>query len=349
MSGGPAMIEAGGLGVFKVRQHSVADAASKLTCLVLSRTRLVPSKRIFPTVACKLWLRAAVHALSKALQRHSDILVPTEREATVVAKALLSFFQGALPTWKHTSDQRLLRHILPASRSRAYDVRDAIRTIADDDSFLEIGAAWGQSLVTGFARVEGQPLGVLASSTLSPLGGAIDAASARKAIRFVEMLKRTQAAHLLVLCDTPGFMVSPAAELEGGIRIFPELFASMADFTDLGGRLFAVTLRKAYGMGVQALLGGSTLSNHLSASWPEGEFAAMSIEGELSRPITRSFATTLTLITHYRCRHASNAQGTRCHRRSRRTPGGLEEHGGPDAGAQSGDQRSCNGRYRCSH
>jgi acetyl-CoA carboxylase carboxyltransferase component len=180
--------------------------------------------------------------LALADSSHRDIIVPTDREAATLTKKLLGYFQGPLPAahWKHTSDQRRMRHVLPESRLRAYDVREVIGLLADDDTFCEIGEAWGKNLITGFLRVEGQPLGVVASSVASPLGGAIEAASARKATRFVQLLARTQCAHLVVLVDTPGFIVGgPETEGEGGLRAFPELFAAMSSLTDGGGRIFA--------------------------------------------------------------------------------------------------------------
>ena len=213
-------------------------------------------------------------------------MVPTEFEATETAKQLLSYFQ-VVPAYLQNADRvakhadtRILRHLMPRDRKRAYNVLDIIRTLADEGSFLETGAGWGESLVTGFLRIDNQPLALIASSVISPLGGAIDAASSRKATRLIDIITRTKAMHLLVLCDTPGFMVGPRAEKEGGLRAFAEWFAAARSFEMGGGRIFGVTLRKAYGLGAQALLGGSTLSNFFGVSWPTGEFAGMGIEGE---------------------------------------------------------------------
>jgi acetyl-CoA carboxylase carboxyltransferase component len=165
-------------------------------------------------------------------------------------------------------------------RKRAYSMHGILDLITDDATpFFEVGPHWGDSVITGFIRVQGQALGIVASNVLSALGGAVDAASAAKASRFMNVLTKTRAAHLLVLCDTPGFMVGPAAEPEGGLRAFAEYFARGADFVDKGGRIFGLTVRKAYGLGAQALLGGSTIVPFHSASWPTGEFAGMGIEG----------------------------------------------------------------------
>ncbi|PWN37930.1 ClpP/crotonase [Meira miltonrushii] len=212
-----------------------------------------------------------------------DIVVPTEVEASVVIKQLIGFFQGPLesPHWRYTKNEKDLRKALPKQRTRAYEVRNVIEMLSDDNTFVELGNGWGHSLVTGLARFAGQPIGILASSVLSPLGGAIDVQSAKKATRLVNMLHRTKAAHLLILCDTPGFMVGTPAEKEGGLRAFAEFFSAITGFQEghNGGRIFGVTLRKAYGLGAQALLGGSTLANFFSVAWPQAEFAAMGIEG----------------------------------------------------------------------
>jgi acetyl-CoA carboxylase carboxyltransferase component/biotin carboxyl carrier protein len=255
--GGPAMIEGGGLGVYEPDEVG------------------------------------PVHA-SHTKNGNVDVVVYDEVEATEVTKQLVSFFQGPLLTrsgvlqpvaskfdsqW-YTQDARLLRHAIPVNRKRAYDMHNILALLTDDTTpFFEIGPHWGDSIITGFIRVQGRTVGVMASNVLSPLGGAIDAESARKASRFLGILTKTQCAHVLALCDTPGFMVGPAAEKEGGLRAFAQYFAEGAKFVDTGGRIFGLTVRKAYGLGAQALLGGSSIVPHSSVAWPTGEFAGMGIEG----------------------------------------------------------------------
>ena len=243
--GGPAMIEGGGLGVVKA-----ADVGP-----------------------------VAVHQSNGDY----DVVVRDEQEASVMVKRLLSFFQGPRdpPDWTFSKDSKTMRRLLPRNRVRAYDVKTVIATLCDDDSFIELGSGWGKSLVTGLACIEGEPIAIIASSVLSPLGGAIDSSSAQKASRFVRMVHRTSVAHLCVLCDTPGFMVGPDAEKQGGLRSFADFFEAIVAFQDghSAGRVFGVTLRKAYGLGAQALLGGSTLNNFFSVAWPQSEFAGMGIEG----------------------------------------------------------------------
>ncbi|WOO86322.1 Propionyl-CoA carboxylase, biotin carboxylase and biotin-carboxyl carrier subunit [Vanrija pseudolonga] len=258
--GGPAMIEGGGLGVLKPEEVGPV------------RTTHLANGNV-------------------------DILVKDEAEATDLAKTLIAIFQPPLrapqegrTAW-YSRDTRLFRHVVPIDRKRAYDIHSALDLLSDDGTpFLEVGKHWGQSLITGFVRVKGVAVGVLASNVLSPLGGAVDAPSARKGSRFLNILTKTRAAHVITLCDTPGFMVGTAAEKEGGLKDFPAFFAACAAFTDSGGRFFGLTVRKAYGLGVQALLGGSTLVPFHSAAWPTGEFGGMGIEGAVKLGYSKELA-----------------------------------------------------------
>lgn len=210
-----------------------------------------------------------------------DIVVADEKEATAVAKQIVSVFQGKTANFKANANHPTsLRSLIPPSRKRAYEIRPILEGLSDADfGFVEIGAAWGQALVTGFIRIDGAPLALVASNVVNELGGAIDARSADKASRFIDILTRIGTCHLLALCDVPGFMVGTAAERTGSLRSFANYFTAGQAFQDKGGSIFGLVLRKAYGLGAQALLGGSTLAPFHSASWSTGEFGAMGIEG----------------------------------------------------------------------
>lgn len=114
-----------------------------------------------------------------------DILVKDEAEAVKVARQYMSYFQGALDGWS-CQDQGKLRHVVPENRLRGYDMRAVIDTLADDDSVLEIRRAFGNGMITAFIRVEGRPLGVIANNPMH-LGGAIDSDAADKAARFMQL------------------------------------------------------------------------------------------------------------------------------------------------------------------
>ena len=145
--GGPAMIEGGGLGVFRPEEVGPMEEQ-------------VPNGVV-------------------------DIPVTDEAEAVRVAKQYLSYFQGPIAEWA-CADQRLLRYIVPENRLRVYEVRDVIDTLADTGSVLEIRKHFGIGMVTSLARIEGRPVGVIANNP-KHLGGAIDSDAADKATRFMQL------------------------------------------------------------------------------------------------------------------------------------------------------------------
>ena len=118
--------------------------------------------------------------------------------------------------------------------------------------FLELRKKYGESIVTGFIRIEGKPFALLASDC-QKLSGAIDSESAEKAADFIAICN-DHALPILVLADTPGFMVGPASEEGGAVRRMASLFKQGAN---ISVPLVAIFLRKGYGLGAQALVGGS--------------------------------------------------------------------------------------------
>jgi acetyl-CoA carboxylase carboxyltransferase component len=202
-----------------------------------------------------------------------DIAVEDETEAVAAAKKYLSYFQGAVETWT-CADQRLLRSVIPENRLRIYDVRTVIETMADTDSVLELRPGWGPGMVTAFIRVEGRPMGLVANNP-SHLAGAIDTDGADKAARFMQLCDAFDVP-LLFLCDTPGIMVGPQAEKTGLVRHVSRMFVTGASLTV---PFFTIVLRKGYGLGAQAMAGGSFKAPMFLASWPTGEFGGMGLEG----------------------------------------------------------------------
>jgi acetyl-CoA carboxylase carboxyltransferase component len=145
--GGPAMVEGGGLGVFKPEQ-------------------------IGP---------AAVQHGNGVI----DILVNDEAQAVVSSRHYLSFFQGTQSAWTEPSAQ-MLRDVVPENRLRVYDTRAALEGIADTGSLLMLRTGFGVGIHTALARIEGRPVGLLANNP-QHLGGAIDADAADKAARFMQL------------------------------------------------------------------------------------------------------------------------------------------------------------------
>lgn len=216
-----------------------------------------------------------------------DIVADDEAQATAMAKQYLSYFQGYLAQWQ-AQDQRLLRHLIPENRLRVYDIRRVITTLVDQDSLLELRRAFAPGMITALVRIEGRPMGLIANDP-AQLGGAIDAACADKAARFMQLCNAF-GLPMVSLCDTPGFMVGPEAEHQATIRHVSRLFVGAAH---LQVPFFTVVLRKGYGLGAQAMAAGSFHSPLFTIAWPSGEFGAMGLEGA----VRLGFAKELAAVT----------------------------------------------------
>ena len=202
-----------------------------------------------------------------------DILVKDEDEAVDVARKYLAYFQGPLASWE-AHDQRGLRHVVPENRLRLYNMRDVLETIADKDSVLEIRPKFGVGIITALIRVEGRPMGVIANNP-HHLAGAVDSPGADKGARFLQLCDAFDIP-VLSLIDCPGIMVGPDVERTALVRHCTRLFNVGANLTT---SLFSVVVRKAYGLGAQAMLGAGALVGFISVAWPTAEFAGMNIEG----------------------------------------------------------------------
>ena len=202
-----------------------------------------------------------------------DIVVQDEREAVQVAKKYLSYFQGETSDWD-LQDQRTLRHLVPENRVRAYDIRKVIDVLFDTDSVLELRKDFGIGIITSLARIEGKPIGVIANNP-NHLGGAIDADAADKASRFMQLCDSYDLP-IISLCDTPGFMVGPEAEKTALVRHVSRMFVNARSVSVPTG---TIVLRKAYGLGAQAMASGGFKFPMFTISWPTGEFGGMGLEG----------------------------------------------------------------------
>jgi acetyl/propionyl-CoA carboxylase alpha subunit len=233
--GGPAMIEGGGLGRFRPEEVGPSD----------------------------------VQAANGVI----DVLVADEQEAVAAAKLYLSFFQGRLSQWG-CADQRALRGAVPENRSRVYDMRRLLQLLLDSESMLELRPGFGRGILTALGRIEGRPVGVLANNP-AHLGGAIDADSADKAARFLQLCN-VHGLAVISLVDSPGFMVGPEIEAKAQVRHVCRMFVAAAA---LRVPFFSLVVRKGYGLGAMAMTAGGFHSPDLIAAWPSGEFGAMGLEG----------------------------------------------------------------------
>jgi methylmalonyl-CoA carboxyltransferase 12S subunit len=202
-----------------------------------------------------------------------DVAVADEAEAVAVTKRLLSYFQGATAPGEEP-DQLRLRELVPERRRRAYDVKPVIETLADSDSVAFLRDGFAPSMVTALARIEGRPLGIVANSSMH-MAGAITSEGADKAARFMQLCDAF-GLPLVSLIDTPGMMVGPDAEATALVRHCSRLFVTGAA---LRVPFVAVILRKAYGLGAQAMAAGSMHEPLLTVGWPSAELGAMGLEG----------------------------------------------------------------------
>jgi acetyl-CoA carboxylase carboxyltransferase component len=213
-----------------------------------------------------------------------DIAVADEAAAVAAAKQYLSYFQGPIDDWD-CPDQDLLRRVIPDNRLRIYDVRNVVETLADAGSLLELRGGFGAGMVTALIRVEGRPLGLIANNP-AHLGGAIDADGADKASRFMQLCDAFDLP-ILFLCDTPGIMVGPEAEKTGLVRHVSRMFVTGASLTV---PFFSIILRKGYGLGAQAMAGGSFKAPVFTVAWPTGELGGMGLEGAVKLGFRKELA-----------------------------------------------------------
>jgi acetyl-CoA carboxylase carboxyltransferase component len=202
-----------------------------------------------------------------------DLRTADDAEAVALARRYLSYFTGPHEP-APAPDQDRLAGLIPEQRKRVYDVRTVIDGLFDEGSVLELRGGFAAGMVTALARVDGRPLGVLANDPRH-LGGAIDADGADKAARFMQLCDAYELP-LLLLCDTPGFMVGPAAERTATVRHFARMFLTGANLTVPTG---TIVLRKGYGLGAQAMAAGGFKAPLFTVAWPTSEFGAMGLEG----------------------------------------------------------------------
>jgi acetyl-CoA carboxylase carboxyltransferase component len=242
--GGPAMIEGGGLGVFAPHEVGPID--------VQDANGVV------------------------------DLRVADDAGAVAAAQHYLSFFARTPASEPPAAprDPTTLRDLIPANRKRVYDIRAVVDALCDET--LELRRGFAPGMVTALARHQGRPFGVIANDP-THLGGAIDADGADKATRFMQLCDGF-GLPLLMLCDTPGFMVGPEAERTATVRHFSRMFVTGANLEVPTG---TIILRKGYGLGAQAMAAGGFKAPLFTVGWPTSEFGAMGLEGAVKLGMRR--------------------------------------------------------------
>ncbi|MGH9122377.1 MAG: acyl-CoA carboxylase subunit beta [Acidimicrobiales bacterium] len=166
-----------------------------------------------------------------------------------------------------------LRDLLPSSPTGSYDVREAIRAIADDGELLELRSGWAPQLVTALIRIDGRSIGVVANQPQS-MAGTLDIAAAQKGARFVAFCDSFNVG-LLTLVDTPGFMPGKDLEWRGMIRHGAQLVYAYAEASV---PRVCLILRKAFG-GAYIVMDSKAMGSDLCLAWPSAQVAVMGPEG----------------------------------------------------------------------
>jgi acetyl-CoA carboxylase carboxyltransferase component len=213
-----------------------------------------------------------------------DVVAADEAEATALAKRLLGYFQGATPPGE-APDQTALRELVPERARRAFAVGPLIETLADVGSVTFLRERFAPELVTALGRIEGRPIGFLANDSRH-VAGALTSDASDKAARFLSLCDAF-GLPVVSLLDTPGFMVGPDAEATGLVRHASRLLVGGAA---LRVPLIAVVLRRGYGLGAQAMAGGSLHEPLLTVAWPGAHLGPMGLEGAVRLALRKELA-----------------------------------------------------------
>jgi acetyl-CoA carboxylase carboxyltransferase component len=213
-----------------------------------------------------------------------DAVVADEAEGVALARRLLHFF-GPPEQAAPAADQSVLRDVIPDNERTAFDVRPVITTLCDEGSVVFLRERFAPELVTAFGRIEGRAVGFFANQTLR-MAGALTSAASDKAARFIQLCDAFGIA-LVSLVDTPGIMGGPAAEASGVIRHASRVLVAAAR---LEVPLIGVVLRRGYGLGAQAMLGGSTKEPLLTVAWPSAHMGPMGLEGAVRLSLRKQLA-----------------------------------------------------------
>jgi acetyl-CoA carboxylase carboxyltransferase component len=201
-------------------------------------------------------VEAALAGLLEYLPSHADELPPLEPTSD--------------PEGRSTPE---LRDLIPERKSATYDVREVVRIVADDGEFRELWSRWAGQIVTGFCRIGGIPVGIVANQPRI-LAGTLDIAASQKAARFVRLCDSFNLP-LVTLVDTPGFLPGKDLEWRGMIRHGAELAFAYAQATV---PRVCLILRKAFG-GAYIVMDSRGIGNDICLAWPAAEIAVMGASG----------------------------------------------------------------------
>jgi acetyl-CoA carboxylase carboxyltransferase component len=210
-----------------------------------------------------------------------DLEVGSDEECIQAVKDYLSFFPSHCeepPPRRESADpvdrgDDELLAVLPETNRKPYDMYDVIRRIVDDGEWFDLKGQWAKTIITCLARMDGRPVGIVASQPRH-LGGILDNDSADKAARFVNLCNAF-GIPLVFLMDVPGFMVGTKVEAAGIIRHGAKMLYAVANATV---PKITVVIRKAYGAGYY-VMNGRAYEPDLIVAWPTAEISVMGAEG----------------------------------------------------------------------
>jgi acetyl-CoA carboxylase carboxyltransferase component len=212
-----------------------------------------------------------------------DLLAPDEKACIAAARQYLSYMPqrgGDQPAPAAArpprAEAKRIDDVLPANQNQAFDVAAVIDALVDEGSFFEVKKLFAREIVTGFARLDGRVVGVVANQPKWK-GGVLFVDSADKAARFV-WLCDAFSIPLLFLADVPGFMIGKAVERQGIIRHGAKMISAMADATV---PRVCVVLRKAYGAGLYAM-SGPGFEPDATIALPQAMIAVMGAEAAVN-------------------------------------------------------------------
>jgi propionyl-CoA carboxylase beta chain len=174
--------------------------------------------------------------------------------------------------------------LVPGASHQPYDIKDAIRSIADDGEFLEVHEHWARNIVIGLARLDGHSVGIVANQP-AHLAGCLDIDSSVKGARFVRFCDAFNIP-IVTLEDVPGFLPGATQEYGGIIRQGAKLLYAYAEATV---PKVTVITRKAYG-GAYCVMGSKHLRTDINYAWPSAEIAVMGPEGAVNIVYRRELA-----------------------------------------------------------
>ncbi len=229
---------------------------------------------------------ARVHCAESGV---GHVLVGNEKDALDVVRRYLSYlpsnWKGSPPPAAAAAPEAIsLRELVPESERIAFDMKRFVRGLVDAGSFFEIHALWAREVVVGFARLDGQAVGIVANNPMHK-GGVLFVDSADKAARFIQLCDAFNVP-LVFLSDVPGFMVGSAVEKQGIIRHGAKLISAVSEATV---PKFCVVVRKAYGAGLYAMAGPG-FEPDATLALPTAKIAVMGAEAAVNAVHARRLA-----------------------------------------------------------